>query len=81
MRKPTEYTDFVMSDSGRMKKATFYSYVATLCRKDGDEVMAVRFDGYANRVDLYPVIRSEYQDWNLKGVLKLYDDDFRREGW
>lgn len=77
MQRPTMYKDFVQSSTGRLVKASFYSYVATLCKKDGDEVMAIRLDGFSNKVDVYHEIAENYPEWNLKGVLKLYDDDFK----
>ena len=77
MQRPTMSIDYVHSSTGRMVKARFYSYVATLCRKDGDEVMAVRLDGYSNKEEIYRELEDEYPEWNLKGVLKLYDDDFK----
>ena len=77
MRRPTEVTEYTTTVSGRTRKETFYSYVATLARKIGYEVLAVRYDHQQNKVEVYKHIQEDYPDWNLKGVLKLYDEDFR----
>ena len=58
-----------------IKNKKTYSYVAVLCRKDG-EVSAVRCDEFARKADVIPAIEKEFPNWKLKTVLKLYEEDF-----
>lgn len=79
MRRPCEITDIVPTSSGRTKKVKRYSYIVALCRIGGDEVKAVRMDGYERATDVMRDIWMNYPEWKIKGVQRLYDDDFRKE--
>lgn len=68
MRRPT-----VSIETDGRKTIKLYSYVALLTEKDGSEVKAVRFDGYERKTD---VMNDCPDDWNIKGIYKLYDEDF-----
>lgn len=57
-----------------------FSYVALLTERDGCEVKAARYDGYKSKYDLHDTISADYPDWNLKGIYKLCDDDFKGDG-
>ena len=60
--------------SGCLKTVKTFSYVVLLCEKGGSEVKAVRLDGYTSK---YDIKASEmFPDWNIKGIWKLYDEDF-----
>lgn len=54
-----------------------YSYVATLTEIGGYNVVAVRFDGYERKTDVYQEIRAQFPEWRIKNVLRLYDEDFK----
>lgn len=56
-----------------------YSYVATLCRIGGDDVMAVRMEYYQNKADVRKDLDKQYPGWKVKDILKLYEDDFVEE--
>ena len=71
---------------GRKTIKTF-SYIAVLCRKltfeemDGtipnpDDYMAVRIDYQQRKEDVYRILSEEYPNWKMKGVWRLYDEDF-----
>ena len=69
--------EMVMQDPlHNMRTTKKYSYVFTLCKKDGSEVLAVRKDYYARGLDARREVLEEYPDWNIKNILKLYDSDF-----
>lgn len=55
------------------------SYVATLCRIGGDDVMAVRMEYYQNKFDVRKEIDRQYPDWKVKTISKLYEEDFEEE--
>ena len=63
---------------GRIRNVgtTKRDYVALLTRKEGTEVKAVRMNGYEKQQDLQPVLSSDYPDWNVKGIWRLFAEDF-----
>lgn len=77
MRRPCEETALVLTETGRYKTVKLYSYVVTLTKIDSDEVMAERYDSFANKSDVWNEVVNDYPDWKIKNILKLYDDDFR----
>ena len=77
MRRPCEVNKTITKDNGCMKTIKTFSYVALLTQVNGDEVKAVRYDGYKSKYDLLDIVKNDHPGWNLKGVWKLYDDDFR----
>lgn len=80
MRRPCETIEVVQKENGTYRSVKHYSYVALLTEVEGDQVQAVRYDGYTSKEDgLIPEIEREYPDWNIKGIWKLYDDDFREK--
>lgn len=81
MRTTCEQYQLIAKENGCMKQIKTYSYVALLCKVDGDEVKAVRYDGYTSKYDLPKVVKSEYPEYKCKGILKLYDLDFEQEVW
>ena len=38
--------------------------------------MAVRLDYQERKEDVYKILAKEYPDWKMKGVWRLYDEDF-----
>lgn len=62
---------------GRMIKK--YSYVVVLCERKGGDVKAVRYDGYTSKTDLYKVVDADHPGWKIKGVWRLYEEDFDLE--
>ena len=80
MRRPCEMIEMIQKENGNFKSVKHYSYVALLTEIEGDQVLAVRYDGYTSKEDgLVPEIERDYPDWKIKGIWKLYDQDFRAE--
>lgn len=80
MRRPCETIEVVQKENGTFRSVKHYSYVALLTEVEGDQVQAVRYDGYTSKEDgLIPEIQREYPGWNIKGIWKLYDNDFREK--
>ena len=80
MRRPCETIEMVQKENGTFRSVKHYSYVALLTEIEGDRVQAVRYDGYTSKYDgLTEEIKADYPGWNLKGIWKLYDTDFREE--
>lgn len=77
MRRPCETIEVVQKENGTYRSVKHYSYVMLLTKIDDDEVMAVRYDGYTNKEELVNAV--DHPGWNLKGILKLYDNDFREQ--
>lgn len=78
--RPVEITMHELKPNGlygrMIKKA---SYVVTLCRIGGDDVMAVRMEYYQNKADVRKDLDKQYPGWRVKDILKLYEDDFAEE--
>ena len=76
MKPRRSCTQFMTGTSGKTTKT--FSYVVLLCEKGGSEVKAVRLDGYTSKYDLnfQDDLKGNYPDWNIKGIWKLYDEDF-----
>ena len=80
MRRPCETVKLVQKADGRWRNTKHYSYVALLTEIEGDQVLAVRYDGYTSKEDgLVADIEFDYPGWKIKGIWKLYDTDFREE--
>ena len=80
MRRPCETVELVQKADGRWRNTKHYSYVALLTEIEGDQVLAVRYDGYTSKKDgLVADIEFDYPGWKIKGIWKLYDTDFREE--
>jgi len=78
MRRPCETVEVVQKENGNFRSVKHYSYVALLTEIEGDQVQAVRYDGYTSKEDgLIPEIESDYPGWKIKGIWKLYDSDFK----
>ena len=78
MRRPCETVEAVQKQNGTFRSVKHYSYVALLTKIEDDQVMAVRYDGYTSKCDgLFDEVKADYPEWNVKGIWKLYDQDFR----
>ena len=55
-----------------------YSYAALICRKGGSDVSAVRCSGFVGKLDVLEAVKQEHPGWNVKGIYKLYEEDFQR---
>ena len=77
MRRPCEETASVLNENGRYKTVKLYSYVVTLTKINDDEVMAIRYDSFANKSDVWLEVVNDWPGWKIKNILKLYDDDFK----
>ena len=62
-----------------MGKSKINEYVVVLCQQGSREVMSRIYYGYCNKVDVMNACRKEFPGWNIKGVWKLYDEDFAKE--
>lgn len=71
MRTPT--TSFLKDGNKTIK---LNSYVVTLCKQDGSEVMAVRMEYFQNKTDVHHACLDQYPEWNVKTIGRLYDEDF-----
>lgn len=77
MKKATEIIETIFKENGNKKTIRKYSYCAVLCKRDGSEVKAVRFDYYDTKTDiLLHVLPDLYPDWKCKAIHKLYEEDF-----
>jgi len=70
----------VMKPNGNYKTERCYSYVVLLTARGKDDfgVMAVRMDYCANKEEAAKKFKQESYapDWNVKGIWRLYDEDF-----
>lgn len=77
MKKPVETWTHEQQGIGcKYKSVRRYSYVVTLCEKDGHQVQAVRIEFYLNKIDVHKAVEKQYPDWNIKTINRLYDEDF-----
>ena len=67
-----------------------HSYIAILCRiltheelecplPDPNDYMAVRLDHQERKEDVHRILAEKYPNWKMKGVWRLYDEDFGAE--
>lgn len=77
-RIPVEVEQMFIKQNGNTGRRVLHSYVALLTEKDGSEVKAVRFDemNLTKGPELSSYIEEQYPDWNIKGIWRLYEDDF-----
>ena len=77
---PVEVNETFVKDNGNIGHRVLHSYVALLTEKDGSEVKAVRLDQLSIKKgnSLNDYIQEQFPDWNIKGVWRLYEDDFRK---
>lgn len=79
MRIPTEVEEIFTKPNGALGRRVLHSYVVLLTESGGSEVKAIRLDNMAIRKDeIVRKIYKEYPGWNIKGVWRLYEDDFMR---
>lgn len=80
MRRPCETIVMIQRADGRWRNTKHFSYVALLTEIEGDQVQAVRYDGYTSKYDgLTEEVKADYPGWKVKGIYKLYDTDFKEE--
>lgn len=58
------------------KTVKTFSYVAVMCEINGSEVKAIRIDGYERKMDVSSYLFNNMDGWRIKGIYKLYDEDF-----
>jgi len=67
----------IQTPSGHYKTERCYSYVALLCEKGGKLTDGVRVDYCKNKAEAAEKVKFDYgEDWNIKGIWRLYDEDF-----
>ena len=76
MKKPTESYEISFKENGNKKTLHLFSYAALLCRKDDQEVKAVRLDYFETRSDARKKVEKEWPGWKVKGIWRLHDEDF-----
>lgn len=81
-REPVQTEDIYINEKGRTSKVVYSSYVVLLTEKDGSEVKAVRFStekkkGNTDFAEAFHDAFPDWENWNVKGSWRLYDDDFR----
>lgn len=81
-RRPVQTEEININDKGRTIKQVRSSYVVLLTEKDGSEVKAVRFETIEKKgtdafAEAFHEVFPEWEDWNVKGSWRLYEDDFR----
>lgn len=77
MKTPTEGFRQAFKENGcKGPLIRTHSYVAVICEIDGDQVHAVRYDGYERKTDVYKAVTDDYPGWKMKLVNRLYDEDF-----
>lgn len=80
MRRPCEVYELIQKENGTFRNVKHFSYVALLTEIEGDQVQAVRYDGYTSKYDgLTEEVKADYPGWKVKGIYKLYDTDFKEE--
>ena len=76
-RRPTESITKEIKPNGLFGKTIKKnSYVVTLCEKGGSDVKAVRMEYFQNKMDAHVKAEELYPKWNVKGISKLYEEDF-----
>lgn len=80
MRKPTKISEWSKDNGCLGRTVKLYSYIVVLCEKEGCEVKAVRYDWYERKQDVMTKATEDYPRWNLKGVYRLYEQDFDSKG-
>ena len=77
MKRDTEILRRELRPDGHPGKAVkMCSYVITLCKKDGADVMAVRAEYFQNKLDAHKWVEEKYPGWNVKTINRLYGEDF-----
>lgn len=67
----------IQKPNGSYKTEHLYSYVALMTSRRGDGcVLAIRMDYCKNKTDVAMKLKEYAQAWNVKGVWRLYDEDF-----
>ena len=64
-------------DTDGRRTIKLYSYVVLLTEKGGSEVKAVRYDGFERKTDVMKEVDTDYPEWRLKSIHKLYEEDFQ----
>ena len=82
-RLPVETSETFFKDNGCQSRRVYHSYVLLLTEKDGSEVKAVRFHtdkkkGNSDFEEDFHEAFPEWKNWNIKGMWRLYEDDFRK---
>lgn len=82
-RKPVETHETYFKENGCMAHRVYHSYVVLLTEKDGSEVKAVRIHttekkGTTAFSELFHDAFPDWENWNIKGSWRLYEDDFRK---
>lgn len=83
MKVPTEAYRVYTTTNGKEQKVRTHSYVITLTERGGSDVKAVRLNGFASQYDRDfrdEVAKICGEQWSVKGVQRLYEDDFDEEG-
>lgn len=79
-RIPTQVPETYVKDNGTMGTRVYQDYAVLLTEKDGSEVTAFRYRTLAKKgqSEFADGIKAAYPGYNVKGVWRLYEDDFRK---
>ena len=81
--EPVETSETYFKDNGCQATRVYHSYVILLTEKGGSDVKAVRIhtDKKKGNSDFYDELEKEFPEidsWNVKGIWRLYEDDFMK---
>ena len=79
MKKPTETCNTIILKNGRKKTVHLNSYAVLLCRKGDQDVKGIRCEYFQNKTDVYKAVANEWPGWNIKGIWRLCDEDFKED--
>lgn len=77
--EPVESHETFIKDNGTLGTRVYHSYVVLLTEKNGSNVKAVRIHTTEKKgtTAFYDHIKEWTENWNVKGIWRLYEDDFR----
>lgn len=78
IKEPVETEEIYQKENGNMARKIYHSYVVLMTEKGGSNVIAVRIhtDAKKGTSDFYDHIKEWTENWNVKGIWRLYEDDF-----
>ena len=77
--EPVETEEIYQKEDGKVAKRIYHSYVILLTEKKGANVKAIRVHTVEKKgtTAFYDIIKGWTENWNVKGIWRLYEDDFR----
>jgi len=76
-RMSVDSYEVITKPNGLVKKVELHSYVVLFTEKEGEDVFAMRYNGFENQFAVRAQALEKYgKHWNIKEIRKLYDSDF-----